>query len=285
MSRRGKGKRRLSACQTGGLRRGKGGARRLKWLRLPALVAICASLAALVAFFALGVGSRGQSGPPKAAIVDQLSLTSPNPAFAKEASTLLADAGYDVDYTPGEAVTVDFYRQLGRGHYDVIVLRIHVGRELDPATKTLSDDAVLFTAEPYSDIKYVSDQEAQLLGIVSYQPGAERYFGVFPEFIASAMRGNFNGATVILMGCDGLRSNKMAEAFVRKGAEAFISWDDLVSADHTDAATERLLQHLVVDKLGAQESVTRTMTEIGPDPSYGSKLVLYPPAASASAAP
>jgi hypothetical protein len=75
----------------------------------------------------------------------------------------------------------------------------------------------------------------------------------------------------------------MAEAFVRKGAGAFVSWDDLVSTDHTDAATERLLHYLVVEKRTLSEAIAQTMAEIGPDPSYGSKLLVYPPEASASA--
>jgi hypothetical protein len=52
------------------------------------------------------------TGSPRAAIVDQLSLTEPNPAFTEAATDLLEQAGYAVDYFPGEEVTVEFYRQL-----------------------------------------------------------------------------------------------------------------------------------------------------------------------------
>jgi hypothetical protein len=256
----------------------------LRWLALSALVAVCACLAVLGAFLALRPGSGEPPGPPRAAIVDQLSLTSPNQAFVQEATSMLEGAGYAVDYYPGEQVTIEFYQDLPRHHYQVVVLRVHSAR-FQTDDGILTDEAVLFTGEPYDRQRYVAERKAGILARARYfltnPPGY--FFGVRAKFVEARMKGNFEGATVILMGCDGLRSNTMAEAFVRKGAGAFISWDDLVSTDHTDAATERLLQHLVVDKLGTQESVTRTMTEIGPDPSYGSKLLVYPPEASASA--
>jgi len=77
------------------------------------------------------------------------------------------------------------------------------------------------------------------------------------------------------MGCDGLKSDTMAEAFVQKGAAAVVAWDGLVSSDHTDAATERVLELLLIDGLTVEEAVTQTMSELGPDPSYGSALRVY----------
>jgi hypothetical protein len=85
------------------------------------------------------------------------------------------------------------------------------------------------------------------------------------------------------MGCDGLRSDAAARAFVDKGAGAVVGWDGAVSAAHTDEATERLLQHLVSEGLTVGEAVAKTEADVGPDPSYGSKLVLYPAEAGASA--
>jgi len=116
MSWRGKAKRHASVRQTRGLRRDKGGAPRLKWLGLLALVVVGASLAVLAAFLALRPGSSEQPGPPRAAIVDQLSLTSPNQAFVQEATSMLEGAGYAVDYYPGEQVTIEFYQDLPRHH-------------------------------------------------------------------------------------------------------------------------------------------------------------------------
>jgi hypothetical protein len=250
-----------------------------------AFVAVCGLVAGLVAFFALTAGSGGQSGPPRAVIVDQLGLTFPNPDFVQQATSMLEGAGYAVDYYPGEQVTIDFYQHLPSHHYEVVILRVHSARFRTP-DGTLTDDVVLFTGEPYSRERYVEEREAGILTRARYfETDPPTYlFGIPAKFVESRMKGEFEGATVILMGCDGLRSNKMAEAFVRKGAETFISWDAHVSADYTDAATERLLQHLVVDKLGVQEAVARTMSEVGPDPSFGSKLVIYAAKAAVSAA-
>ena len=71
----------------------------------------------------------------------------------------------------------------------------------------------------------------------------------------------------------------------KKGAKAVVAWDGLVSPAHTDAAIERLLQHLLKDGLALQEAVAQTMTELGPDPSYESVLRLYPSEEPASATP
>jgi len=90
------------------------------------------------------------------------------------------------------------------------------------------------------------------------------------------VRGDFDGATVIVMGCDALRSDVLASAFVDKGATAVIGWDGPVSAEETDSATERLLRHLVADKHSTPEAVAKTMAEVGPDLSYSSSLRLYP---------
>ena len=108
-------------------------------------------------------------------------------------------------------------------------------------------------------------------------------FTIPQKFVESGMKGNFDGATVIIMGCDGLRSDKMAKAFLSKGAKAVIGWNTSVSATRTDEATERLLRHLVTDRLHMQQAVARTMSEVGPDPVEGSVLHVYPPEEAASA--
>jgi hypothetical protein len=237
----------------------------------------------LAAFFALTLGSGEQPGAPKAAIVDQLALTFPNPDFVQQATSMLEEAGYTVDYYPGEQVTVDFYRDLATHHYEMVILRVHSGR-LRSSDGTLTDDVVLFTGETYTRERYAEERNAELLMKARYfvSDPPSYFFGIPAGFVESRMKGNFDGATVILMGCDGLRSNKMAEAFVRKGAAAFISWDAHVSADYTDTATERVLHYLLIDKRTPSEAVAQTMAEVGPDPSYGSKMVVYP-AESASA--
>ena len=102
------------------------------------------------------------------------------------------------------------------------------------------------------------------------------FFGIGPAFVAARMRGDFGGATVVMMGCNGLISDQMAEAFIRRGAGAFVSWNDLVSAAHTDAATLSLLGHMLVDELSPNDAAVATMADVGPDPYYDSGLLSYP---------
>lgn len=227
---------------------------------------------ALVGAFLL-LGRGGESSPPgpkTAAIVDQLSLTQPNPTFVASATDILHEAGYTVHYFLGEQVTVDFYRNLPRRDYDLVVLRVHSGRILDQGSKT--DDVILFTGEPYHVARYDKDQRTGRVGWARYHKDASPLFGILPEFIEKSMRGKFDDTLIVMMGCDGLRSQRMAQAFLDKGANAFVSWSRPVSAAHTDTTTERLLENLLLDGLTAARAVTRTSAEMGSDPLYGAEL-------------
>jgi len=227
--------------------------------------------------------TTGSAAGPRAAIVDHLALTQPNPTFTKTATELLEQAGYAVDYYPGEEVTVDFYRHLpGRG-YRLLILRNHsslVGTGVE-----VTEDAGLYTSEPYSENGHLAEQLDERLLIARYYEGGPAYFAIAPEFVRSSMKGKFDDTTIILMGCDGLRTDMLAQALVQRGAKSVVGWSRPVSASHTDAATERLLQHLLKDGLALQEAVAQTMTELGPDPSYDSVLRLYPSEEPASATP
>jgi hypothetical protein len=231
----------------------------------------------VLAFTLAGGGEGEPAGPPRAVIVDQLSLTFPNPAFSEEATAMLEDAGYEVDYVPGEQVTVDYYRDLPSQDYDIVVLRIHAARHENAVSgETLAE---LFTSEPFDEHRYQRELDQGRLGAVAYyddEHGDDPYFGIGPAFVVQSMRGSFDDTMVVMMGCNGLISDVMAEAFVRKGAGSFVSWDDLVSADHTDTAVLSLLRNVLVEELPVQEATTATMDEVGPDPFYDSVLRAYP---------
>ena len=216
----------------------------------------------------------------RAAILDQLDLSYPNPEFVRAATSTLEDSGYEVDYYRGPEVTVELYRRLPQLDYDVVIFRVHSGlvAEVDESSgsETLTDYVSLFTGEPYSESKYTREVREGPLGIASQFEGGPQYFGVGPSFVESEMKGRFDDTLVILMGCDGLRSSKTAEAFLSRGARGFVSWDKPVTAEHTDAATERLLQHLFIDKLDLKKAVEQTSDEVGTDPTFGSRLLVYP---------
>lgn len=248
------------------------GSRRFAALAAVALVAV--ALAITLVYARWGGDGEGPSGPKTAAIVDQLSLTAPNPEFAAAATETLEEAGYGVDYFPGEEVTVDFYRGLAAGNYDFIILRAHSARLQQEWQGELIDEVILFTTEPYDEKKYVEEQLSGNLATARYFDDSEPLFGIGPDFIRSSMPGSFSDTTIVLMGCEGLGSEDTAQAFVAKGAKTVISWSGLVSATHTDAATEDLLGLLLDEGLPPEEAVVATMDEVGPDPTYGSELLL-----------
>ena len=261
--------------------------------------------------------AQGQS----AVIVDQLSLTFPNPDFRQSATDTLAKGGYRVDYVPGDQVSVGYFMGLPARDYDLIVLRSHSAR-LETKEGEKTDNVALFTGELIDlekyNVKSVPPQAATAVARVKatqaaggagagvhgdtgltlgpaelkhvipvfYDPhsGELPFFGLQPSFIAQNLQGSFKPSTVVvLMGCDGLRANEMASAFIQKGAGNFISWDHPVTAAHTDQATLRLLDYLFVQKLPVAQAVQKTMDEVGPDPVQHSRLSYFP--AQANPAP
>jgi hypothetical protein len=253
---------------------------------LPAIL-VAGAVALLVVFVA---GQSAEAPELRAAIVDQLGLTDPNPAFAQTATDILEKAGYTVDYYPQEQVNVDFYRQLPEHSYTLIVFRVHIARfteegltMTDPVRRqqvldAFGNDVFLFTSEQYDRAKYPDELEKYRLFSVRNLAGSgdARFFGITPQFIDSSMQGKFNKTTIILMGCDGLLFDGTAKAFLKKGATTVVGWDNLVSASHTDAAVESLLPKLVSEKLTFATAIKRTMTEIGNDPGYDNTLKVYP---------
>ena len=125
--------------------------------RVVAIAGLLLTLPVVALVLVLLRGGDEEQGPPKAAIVDQLSITVPNPAFVLDATSKLEQEGYTVDYYPGEEVTVSFYRQLPFFNYDVIVFRSHSDRlqSIDDRGESF-DEFVLFTSEPSSDDRYQS---------------------------------------------------------------------------------------------------------------------------------
>jgi len=208
----------------------------------------------------------------KAAIVDHLSLTLPNQTFIQTATNTLKQAGYSVDYYPGEKVTVDFYRDLPTHGYKIIIFRVHSSASYSLVT--------FFTSERYTQTEHVYEQLTDQL-VCTYFSAEERekgiiYFGIRPLFVTESMKGDFHNATIIMMGCEGLIDPLMAKALVQKGAKVYIGWNGPVSASHTDTATTQLLQHFLTEKLTLKQSVQETFKEVGFDPIYKSLLIYYP---------
>ncbi len=228
------------------------------------------------------VAWRGGGAERRALIVDQLSDTVPNVTFTADATWKLANAQYAVDYVGGRDVTVDFYRHLPRRKYDLVIVRGHSGRmqvddqSLSAEVPEFTEDAALFTSEPWDRLRYREEQMNRSLSISRYDVRQDpSYFGITPKFIRDSMQGNLAGATIVLMGCDGLRGVALASAFRARGASVVIGWNEPVTAQRTDDAALRLIDHLVIDRMSAQVAVSTTMEEVGVDPTHHSELVIY----------
>lgn len=215
---------------------------------------------------------RGNRPPVRAAIVDHLSISWPNPAFVKECKAILEGAGFAVDYYKGEQVTVEFYRTLPIHGYKLIVLRGHSAY----IHKYLS--LAMFTSEPYSKQRYVYEQLRNRVAsgyIEPYRKGDPRYLVITDKFVRFSMKGSFNDAIVVMMGCTGVK-RCAASAFIEKGARAYIGWNGLVSAGYTDRATIQLLKRVLVQKETIGNAVTQTVRDVGREPQYKSTLLFWP---------
>jgi hypothetical protein len=205
----------------------------------------------------------------KAAIVDEESLTYPNPAFVQNATTTLQNAGFSVDYIKGADVTVDFYKNLPTHNYGIIILRVH--STVLPGTGWVT----MCTAENYSTQKYVLEQLDNELLHVKLNAGGEDVFTLGPNF---KMNGHFENTLIIMMGCDGLGVNGtyvylgLAEMLVNNGAKAYVGWSWGVTASGSDNATLQLLQRLLVQR----EMLGDAIASIPLDPITRAKLVGYP---------
>lgn len=206
----------------------------------------------------------------KAVIVDQLNLTYPNQTFVTEATSILENSGYEVDYISGENVTIDLYRELPQEGYDLIIFRVH-----SAASKYGDNPVVLFTSQNYTQDEYQFAQVTDTVQRVYYNYGEEYYFAISPKFVRG-LSGDFNDATIIHMGCEGLEQDNMAKAFVEKGARLFVGWTGDVNAYHSDSATIYFLEQYVGEELTVERSRIYTSAERGSDPVYHSELWYYP---------
>jgi hypothetical protein len=206
--------------------------------------------------------------PQTAAIIDELSGTIPNPVFTQQATTLLVAAGFKVDYYGPDQVTVELLQQLPSMGYGLVIFRNH-------STGWSGDVIAILTSEPYSPDRYTYQQLSGQVTRARLGIANRDYFAVTPKFVREVMNGVFPSTIIIMMGCTGLINSEMAQAFVAKGAEAYVSWEQVVLAWRTDGATVALLQSLVLGKPMGLAVATAT-DHVPRDPLYNSQLGFYP---------
>jgi hypothetical protein len=210
----------------------------------------------------------------KAAIIDQIGDTYPsNPESARQfnetATHLLISRGFNVTYYPSGNVNVDFYQGLVKLNYGLIILRSH------SAVRQNERTVDFFTSELFDYNKYTSMIKSGLLSMGSYSWTTKNYFAITPDFVKN-LDGHFPRSIIIVTGCTSLNSTRtqMAQAFLDRGASAYIGWTDLVSLSHSDDTTMSFLQYLLDYNKTISDTVNRCNES--PDPNYPGQLAYYP---------
>ena len=198
-------------------------------------------------------------------IIDPLSADSED-EFTSSCVELFRSAGYDVEVIGGSEVSVSRLKSIPSG-CSALVMRVHSG--------VFEDSVWFFTGERYDSTKHVLEQLANEVHIARTTRDSDLLFAVGSSFVHHFMKGKLKGALVILLGCDGLASPELAQAFIDAGAAAYVSWDGPVSLTHTDRVTLALLEGLT-GGLTLEESVERSLRQVGPEVRYGSSLKIYP---------
>ena len=216
----------------------------------------------------------------KAAVIDQLYTLHPNQIFIDQASGILKKSGFQVDVYRGAEINVDFYGRLPTLGYSVIIFRSHSG--IQTGTVHLKDGdkptrrTYLFTNQPYSESTQVYQQLADRLAKVRVDDNNPWLFGITADYVTRSMQGKFDGAMAIMMGCSTLQIDDLANAFVGKGASAYMGWDASVGLDYVDHSTIALLDRLFLENLPVETAVKETLAEKSTDPTWGARLLYYP---------
>ena len=95
----------------------------------------------------------------------------------------------------------------------------------------------LFAAEPYSKTRHVTEQLTDRVAYAKTYDDAPWVFAISAKFVAESMEGEFNNTAIIMMGCDCLHFEDLAQAFIEKGASTYIAWDVSVGLNYVDDAT------------------------------------------------
>ena len=191
---------------------------------------------------------------------------------------MLEAYGFKVDLWQGEDVTVEFYRELPKYGYKLILLRVHTGLLLSMVHAKIvpSETTYLFTGETYTTTKYVPEQLTDRVSNALMTTEYPLVFAVNSEFIKEDFEGNFNKTVVITMGCESSYLDDMTEAFIQKGASAYLGWSGVVSLEYVDDATLHLLSNLCNENMTVAEGIAKTMSELGLDPYFRAYLKYYP---------
>ena len=199
-----------------------------------------------------------------ALIIDSISTES---EFKTKSIKLLSESGFQTSYISGQDVTVNLFKSMPKKN--LYILRVH--------STCLNNRTWIFTGEQYSSEKYSILQLTDLIHRARTRINSTYFFCVSPEFIQEYNQDGFPDAAILMMGCEGLSSIDLADAFCREGTTVYISWDGYVCLAHTDQAFLTLIEALCSKNMSISESLNYTVEHTGNDPIYFSSLKYYPP--------
>jgi len=271
-----------------------------------------AKIGTVIAVIALGLGLsvyffEGEAqletydGPPRAVIIDQLYDDMPNEAFHTSATHYLETGGYTVDIVTTQDITVDFYKNLPKMNYKIVVIRTHGAEN--------TNNVVLFTGEKYTEDKYVQEQlfgqvqKAAPLLERSYHVDGDsssdwiivndtfryltspakpvddtknEFFAISPKLVSHAMNGKFDDTVFILGGCNTLSNPSLAQALVERGAKTVMGWDDTVGSRDNDGAILLYLKAIFEDKLDVKTALEKANSGIPKERmAYPANFIIY----------
>jgi len=217
-----------------------------------------------------------------AAIIDQIYDTIPNRHFTQKAREYLEQAGYDVDIYTTKDITVDLYKKLPSMNYKLIIIRTHSLEEPEVEQPTY-----LFTGEKYDTHKYTDEQLRGYVsrGIPIYEEELEQlkesnqlttdkmYFVVGTKLFEEATLGEFPKSTIIIGGCESVRTDDLAKSLISRGASSVVGWNASIGAMENDRVILALLEEMLINQMTIPDAIQLVMEEYGSDLKYSSKLL------------
>jgi len=216
----------------------------------------------------------GEEHVKRAAILDGLSLDYPNSSFIDSAKRILEHAGFMVEVYSGDNVTLNLLQKLAAGDYRLIIFRVHGGRIRQPIGLFIGGGLFIERCSPDSHRKDIESGYI-LLGRPYFSNAT--YCVIPPHYILDKLRGDFKKTVIIAMSCFTGDDEVLADAFFKRGAEAYIGFKGKVSPPYIDAFTMRLLRKIYVEGLPLEDAFAEVKEELGSDPRYGGTPVLYLP--------